>query len=95
MAEIKFFASGNEVKSYKYTKLTLLQIVYAGLMGEDKEAIPTINGVGKEGPVALKVSREHHMVDPNSWGNPNITRMWAYLAVQVGKLSFFYLSINK
>ncbi|KAF2347954.1 Inter-alpha-trypsin inhibitor heavy chain C-terminal [Trinorchestia longiramus] len=56
-------------------------IVYAGqLTTEEGPLDPAVKGVGFEGPTSLRVSRKHSS-DPVP-PNPDLQRVWAYLAVQ-------------
>ncbi|XP_018016742.1 inter-alpha-trypsin inhibitor heavy chain H3 [Hyalella azteca] len=57
------------------------EIVFAGQLASEEDILdPSIEGAGADGPVTLKVSRRHS--SPPTPPNPDLQRVWAYLAVQ-------------
>lgn len=58
------------------------QVVYAGQLTDGTSQVdPSVEGVGRDGPLELKVSRRHTSAPTPP--NPDLQRIWAYLAVQV------------
>ena len=65
------------------------QVVYTGqLAPHTTDVFPTVSGTGRDGPVQLKVSRRH-TANPAP-PNPDLRRVWSYLAVQVGLLGLLW-----
>ena len=57
-------------------------MIVSGKLNEGQtDVTPTVSGVGQEGPIQLKVSRRHKSAPTPP--NPDLQKIWAYLAVQV------------